>query len=311
MFVRRNFKTQPTMVQTRAMKRPHTASVSSTTPEAKESKGALKKTKMEKVASVKSRKPVRDGGKKKKTEEKKGAKNEEKNKKINTKEHKKEDDLPPSELRYNGSAKAPIQYIFAHGAGAGMDHEYMESVASKLGGQDIQVVRFEFPYMVKRRVLGSRSPPNRQPKLVESFLHELERIPRDGKVRFIGGKSMGGRIASHVAVEMCDSADVSGLVCLGFPFYGPKTPRQPESSRGAHLAEVDAPTLIIQGDRDSFASQSEVEKMPFPSTVECVFIPDGDHGLKPRVKSGYTLEENITTAVEAMRSFMLKHSNLP
>lgn len=187
-----------------------------------------------------------------------------------------------------------ITFLFAHGAGAGMDHEFMVSVANGLSAHGIRVIRFNFPYMERRMAEGTKRPPDRAPKLLEAFEHQIEQI--SGPL-VIGGKSMGGRMASHLA----DHPRVLGVACLGFPFH---PPGKPEKYKGEHLATINKPCLILQGERDTFGKKEEFDTFDLSSSIETLFIPDGDHGFKPRKRSGYTEMGNIELAVNAIAGFI-------
>ncbi|KJY80324.1 alpha/beta family hydrolase [Vibrio nigripulchritudo] len=189
-----------------------------------------------------------------------------------------------------------LTFLFAHGAGAGMEHEFMEQVAKGLSGLGIRVVRFNFPYMVKRSEDGKKRPPDRAPKLLEAYQTILE-DQANGKPVVIGGKSMGGRMASL----MSESELVSGITCLGFPFH---PPGKPENYKGDHLATIAKPTLILQGERDTFGKKEECADFAFSKNVELTFIPDGDHSFKPRKSSGHTQDSNIELAVSHLERFI-------
>lgn len=129
----------------------------------------------------------------------------------------------PATYLHDGPENADIVLAFAHGAGAGMDSPFMQAVAEGLGRAGVHVVRFEFPYMATRRQTGTRRPPDREPALRACWARVIEDIragkTRAGKPRLfaIGGKSMGGRMASLVA----DEHRIDALVCLGYPFHAP------------------------------------------------------------------------------------------
>ena len=187
-------------------------------------------------------------------------------------------------------------FVFAHGAGAGMDSEFMELIACGLAAQDIGVVRFEFPYMSTVRETGRRRPPDRMPVLVAHFKQVIEEFGHS-KQLVIGGKSMGGRVASHVATEL----DVAGLVCLGYPFH----PRgKPQQLRTAHLPDVGCPGLILQGERDPFGKRSEVDRYDLPERLVVRWLADGDHDLKPRSRSGLTKGQQLEFAIAEIRGFI-------
>ena len=202
---------------------------------------------------------------------------------------------------------AVATFLFAHGAGAGMDHAFMTTVAQGLAAHNIQVVRFNFPYMIKRAEDGKKRPPDRQPKLLADFQAHIDQFD-NGKL-VIGGKSMGGRMASLMVTDIAAqtplvhncAAKVRGVACLGFPFH---PPAKPENYRGDHLATITVPTLILQGERDTFGVRSEVEQWVFSPQVSYQFLADGDHGFKPRKASGHTEAENITIAIEALAVFI-------
>ena len=189
----------------------------------------------------------------------------------------------------------PITFIFAHGAGAGMDHEFMQSVAKGLAFKGIRVIRFNFPYMIKRAEDGKRRPPDRAPKLLEAYQEIIEQVDADKLV--IGGKSMGGRMASHLS----EVDKVAAMACLGFPFH---PPGKPEKYKGEHLAELAKPCLILQGERDTFGKREEFADFELSDSIRVEFIPDGDHSFKPRKSSGYTEQQNIALTVEKLSAFI-------
>jgi len=198
-------------------------------------------------------------------------------------------------LRHDGPPEAPATVILAHGAGAGMDSPAMVAFAEGLAAAGLHAVRFEFPYMQRRRETGKRGGPDRAPVLLESWRGVIDGFDRRRLI--IGGKSMGGRIASMVA----DDAGVRGLVCLGYPFH---PPGRPEKLRTEHLAGLQTPTLIVQGTRDPFGNAGEVPGYELSSAIAVHWLEDGDHSFKPRKSSGRTLAQNIEEAVAAIASFI-------
>jgi len=200
--------------------------------------------------------------------------------------------------------------IFAHGAGAGKNSEFMNELSVRLGKNNIQVVLFNFPYMQRIEAENKRRPPDRMPKLIEAFQDQITDVVSDstnhGKRIFIGGKSMGGRVASHIATSKPIADKLSGVICLGFPFHPPKFP---EKYRGDHLTDINVPTLILQGERDTFGNKSEVRNYELGSAINVAYLPDGDHSFKPRVRSGHTMESNYQKTTRLMIDFMNSRSN--
>jgi predicted alpha/beta-hydrolase family hydrolase len=113
----------------------------------------------------------------------------------------------------------------------------------------------------------------------------------------IGGKSMGGRIASMIA----DEAGAAGVICLGYPFH---PPGKPERLRTTHLESMKTSTLIIQGTRDRFGTEEEVAGYSLSPSIELAWMEDGDHSFKPRKKSGRTPEQNLDAAADAVVGFI-------
>jgi len=119
---------------------------------------------------------------------------------------------------------------------------------------------------------------------------------------FIGGKSMGGRVASMVVDELFAAGSVAGLVCLGYPFHPPGSP---EKLRTAHLREMRAPALICQGERDPFGPQTEVPGYELPPSIRVQWFVDGDHELRPRKGvTGLTQRDHLTSAADAIAAFI-------
>jgi len=201
---------------------------------------------------------------------------------------------------------API-VVLTHGAGGPawrlapgplhreVDEPVLESVAHGLAGAGLRVARFEFPYTAARRADGKRRPPDRQAVLLDTWRAVVAELGADSVV--IGGKSMGGRMASLVADEL----GVRGLVCLGYPFHPPGKPAQ---LRTAHLAALRTPALIVQGTRDPFGGPDEVARYALAPSIRVAWIEDGDHGLAPRRASGRTRAQNLEAAVARVVGFV-------
>ncbi|WP_422909190.1 alpha/beta family hydrolase [Pseudomonas sp. MAC6] len=188
--------------------------------------------------------------------------------------------------------------ILAHGAGAPMDSEFMQTMAQSLAARGIAVVRFEFAYMAARRLDGKKRPPNPQAKLLEQWREVYRQVRQQvaGPLA-VGGKSMGGRMASLLADEL--GADA--LVCLGYPFYAVGKPEKP---RIAHLAELSTPTLIIQGERDALGDRQTVAGYTLSAAITLQWLTAGDHDLKPLKSSGFTHQQHMQAAADVIAQFL-------
>ncbi|NIA68571.1 alpha/beta fold hydrolase [Pelagibius litoralis] len=200
----------------------------------------------------------------------------------------------------DGPASAALTFVFAHGAGAPMDTPFMTFFAEGLAARGWRVMRFEFPYMARRREDGRKRPPDRMPALLESWRQVIEAMGPEKLV--IGGKSMGGRMASLIAAETA----VKGLACLGYPFH---PAGRPERLRTEHLADLATPTLILQGTRDTLGNQTEVAGYDLSPNIRLHWAEDGDHDLKPRKASGRSQAQNWQEALAALDSFLQNLTN--
>lgn len=201
------------------------------------------------------------------------------------------------ELKFDGPPNARWKIALAHGAGAGMDSDFMEYFAVELAALEYRVIRFEFPYMALRRQTGKKRPPDRAAVLQETWQHVAGEIGSAGLV--MAGKSMGGRVASMVA----DSVGCAALICLGYPFH---PAGRPEKLRVEHLSELQTPTLFLQGERDAFGNQVEVEGYQLSSSIRVKWLADGDHSFKPRKASGRTEQQNWAEAVGSIDQFLVE-----
>jgi predicted alpha/beta-hydrolase family hydrolase len=177
-----------------------------------------------------------------------------------------------------------------------MDTPFLNTVARDVAARGVRVVRFEFPYMAARREKQKRGAPDREPVLLQSWRDVIAQLG-GGENFVIGGKSLGGRMASLVA----DEVHARGLVCLGYPFH---PPGQPDRLRTKHLKDLRTPTLIIQGERDPFGARAEVEEFDLSSSIHVEWLPDGDHSFRPRAASGVTERQNLAAATEAIYRFI-------
>jgi uncharacterized protein len=174
--------------------------------------------------------------------------------------------------------------LLAHGAGADQTSEFMVNFAEGLAARGVDVVTFNFPYTEQ-----GRKAPDRQTKLEACFRAVLD-FRRDtlrGNNLFIGGKSMGGRIASQIAAT--GVADLRGLIFLGYPLH---PPGKPEQLRAEHLPSICKPMLFVQGERDPFGTADELSplvKRLKPAAQLCV-IGAGDHSFKVPKRAGIPQE---------------------
>lgn len=192
----------------------------------------------------------------------------------------------------DGPEEAGTTILLAHGAGAPMDSASMTANALALAAAGFRVARFEFGYMADRRTSSGRKPPPRAETLISEYAATIGALDCKGPL-IIGGKSMGGRVASMIADEWQASGRIAGLLCLGYPFH---PIGKPEQLRTAHLASMKTPTLIVQGTRDLFGSREEVSAYRLSSAIEILWLEDGDHDLKPRKSvSGFSADDHLRT----------------
>ncbi|MDJ0983316.1 MAG: alpha/beta hydrolase [Kiloniellales bacterium] len=204
-----------------------------------------------------------------------------------------------SDIRFlfDGPAEAPMTLVLAHGAGAPMDSPFMTAFAEGLGERGLRIARFEFPYMAARRADGRKRPPDGQAKLLDAWRQAVGAL-QTARLS-IGGKSMGGRMASLVA----DEVGAAGLVCLGYPFHPPD---RPERLRTAHLKTIRTPSVIAQGTRDPFGTRAEVEGYELSEALRFHWAEDGNHDLAPRKASGRSVADNWSEAMDAVAGFLLE-----
>ncbi|TBW59154.1 alpha/beta fold hydrolase [Marinobacter halodurans] len=196
--------------------------------------------------------------------------------------------------------EGPRTLLLAHGAGAPMDSPYMDLLAAGLAEQRIRVVRFEFEYMRKRREDGRKRPPPRAEKLEGEFSAVIDRHAGASGPVYIGGKSMGGRIASVLASRADDR--IAGCVCFGYPFH---PPGKADRWRTAHFNDFTVPVLINQGTRDPFGRKDEVQAhLTGDGPVVIHWLDDGEHDFRPRKSTGTTQEDLIELAARQTAAWM-------
>jgi predicted alpha/beta-hydrolase family hydrolase len=198
-----------------------------------------------------------------------------------------------------GPQDARFTILLAHGAGGPMDSASMTSAANALAAAGFRVIRFEFAYMAARRT-GGRKPPPRAETLIPEYEAAIAELGTSGPL-IIGGKSMGGRVASMVADDLYRQQKIAGLLCLGYPFH---PPGQPEKLRTAHLKELATPALICQGTRDEFGTRDEVPGYDLSDRIEILWLEDGDHDLKPRkTVSGFSAADHLATMAKTAKAW--------
>lgn len=203
-----------------------------------------------------------------------------------------------------------VVLLLAHGAGAPADSDFMEQLAAALDEEGVAVVRFEFPYMQKRREDGRKRPPDRQPVLIDCFSGTLAQIREEvgeSVPIWIGGKSMGGRMASILAST---GASVDGVVCYGYPFH---PPGKPDKWRVDHFPQIQCPMLILQGTRDPFGKAGELEARQPELGGGCsiTWLDGGNHDFKPLARSGRSQNDLIREAARQTRLFIIGQSRVP
>jgi uncharacterized protein len=203
------------------------------------------------------------------------------------------------------SARCEALLVLAHGAGAGQTHPFMVRFARGLAERGIDAVTFDFPYMQT----GRRSP-DRAPVLEAVFRRVIEAAANHPRTRarklFIGGKSMGGRMATHVAAAPQDwpqnAPKLNGVIVFGYPLNPPGGPSKRSPDRVSHLQRITVPALIVQGTRDNFGRPDDIRQaMP---RAEVFVVPTGDHSFNVQKSSGRTQAEMDAEITERVASFV-------
>jgi uncharacterized protein len=200
------------------------------------------------------------------------------------------------------SGRAGLTLILGHGAGANQLHAFMRLFANGLAGRGFDVVTFNFLYME----LG-RGAPDQKAKLESCYRAVIDAACSHKKLKTnrlaIGGKSMGGRIASQVAAAARTELTLTGLVFLGYPLH---PPGKPEQLRDAHLKDISAPALFVQGTRDAFGTPEElhavIKKTGLDATV--YVIEGGDHSFKVPKRGGVPQEEVYEKAMDEIARWL-------
>ena len=202
-------------------------------------------------------------------------------------------------LTFDGPEAGPRGKILVltHGAGASSRHPSLAELARLIGERGVRVARFDFPYMRRAAETGARAwPPDDEEVLVGAWVEVVRELAPSSRL-VIGGRSLGGRVASILA----DAAEAAGLVCVGYPFH---PPGREGPVRTAHFRMIETPTLIVQGERDPYGTREEVAAYQLSPNVRLHWIADGDHSLKPRKQSGATEAANFAAAADAIAEFV-------
>jgi predicted alpha/beta-hydrolase family hydrolase len=204
------------------------------------------------------------------------------------------------------STEMPIAaLVLAHGAGAGQMSQFMVEASRGLAGRGVTTATFDFPYITARRKV-----PDRAPVLEGAWREAIDAArKRFGALPlFIGGKSMGGRLASHVASQGGEWTP-GGLVFLGYPLH---PPGKPEQRRDAHLPAIAEPMLFVQGTRDAFGTAAEIQALlPRLRRATLHEIAGGDHSFKVpggRQKQEPVFASILDTVVDWIRSLTMARS---
>lgn len=195
-----------------------------------------------------------------------------------------------------------VVLILAHGAGAPADSTFMEDLSVALEREGIGTIRFEFPYMQKRRQDGKKRPPDREPVLLEYFSGVIDRVRAElgsGSLILVGGKSMGGRMASILASRR---DDIDGVICFGYPFH---PPGKLDRWRTAHFRDLNCRILVLQGTRDPFGKPDELEDHQQElEAIDLRWLEGGNHDFQTLKSQPQTQSELIAQAARETRIFV-------
>ena len=195
-----------------------------------------------------------------------------------------------------------VVLILAHGAGAPADSTFMEDLSVALEREGIGTIRFEFPYMQKRRQDGKKRPPDREPVLLEYFSGVIDRVRAElgsTSLILVGGKSMGGRMASILAGRR---DDIDGVICFGYPFH---PPGKLDRWRTAHFRDLNCPILVLQGTRDPFGKPDELaDHQQELEAIDLRWLEGGNHDFQTLKSQPQTQSELIAQAARETRIFV-------
>lgn len=202
---------------------------------------------------------------------------------------------------FDGPKKAPLMIALAPASGQSLKVEFMAHFADALGKIGLRVARFNFPYMSERDTTGRRRAPDSEPVLHDTWRQVIAQLGPENL--FIGGKSQGGRTAAVVA----DECHVRGVVCLGFPFHPTARPSEYDVSP---LDVIQTPTLVMQGEWDTYGDKGEVASYALSQKVQFKWMKEGDHSFQPPKESKRTREENWDIAARLIGRFIMEVTNI-
>ena len=209
-------------------------------------------------------------------------------------------DIVPSEhvtaIVYPAAGKrVPLRLILAHGAGSNQLTPSMTRMTSALSGHGIETITFNFLYSEKHKKV-----PDKNDKLEAVWRRIIETFAGKNRALVIGGKSMGGRIASQVAAA--DSSGIAGLVFLGYPLH---PPGRPEQLRSKHLPDIKAPMLFVQGSKDAFGTPDELKPILKPlKNAELCVVENGDHSFKVPKSAGVSQDKVDAFVLDQVESWL-------
>jgi predicted alpha/beta-hydrolase family hydrolase len=197
-----------------------------------------------------------------------------------------------------GPAAADVGFVFAHGAGAGMDHAFMQAVAEGLAARGIATLRFQFPYMQQGRKRPD-TPAVAHEAIRAAAAYARKRWP--DTVLIAGGKSFGARMTSQ-AQAIAPIEDVRGLAFLGYPLH---PAGEPSTERARHLGDVHIPMLFLQGTKDKLAELSRLQAVvnALGPRAELKLLPDADHSFHVPRRSGRTDAETMQELLDAFAAW--------
>lgn len=195
-----------------------------------------------------------------------------------------------------------VQIVFAHGAGAGPESEFMQHISGVLEEKGYKVQRITFPYWQKVVQTGKKRPPDRAPVLDQYFVETVQALRDPSQPLFVMGKSMGARVAARTAEQL----GATGMIGLGFPFH---PPGKPEWDRFDDLACAHVPSIIIQGSRDPFGNENWLELERLPSFVRVQWLAAANHDLVAPKRTGLSPEQGWQQVVNMVDQFIQEQLN--